>query len=130
MRSRSMNARSIANAAFSRAPSFGTSSAIAVRITSPGQFPILDPMRLIRRRAESALPIGLVVLVVPLEPDHLAVSLEGEHVRGDAVEEPAVVADHDRAAGEVEQRFLERTQRVDVEVVGRLVEQQQVAALL
>ena len=34
------------------------------------------------------------------------------------------------AAGEVEQRLLERAQRVDVEVVGRLVEQQQVAAAL
>ena len=45
-----------------------------------------------------------------------------------AVEEPAVVRDHDGAAGEVEQRLLERAQRVDVEVVGRLVEQQQVAA--
>src|SRR4029079_10803861 len=33
-------------------------------------------------------------------------------------------------AGEVEERFLERAQRVDVEVVGRLVEEQQVAALL
>ena len=36
--------------------------------------------------------------------------------------------DHDRAAGEVEQRVLERAQRVDVEVVRRLVEQQQVPA--
>ena len=77
---------------------------------------------------EPAVPVGLVVLVVALEPDHLAVALEGEHVRGDAVEEPAVVADDDHAAGEVEQRVLERAQRVDVEVVGRLVEQQQVAA--
>ena len=32
--------------------------------------------------------------------------------------------------GEVQQRFLERAQRVDVEVVGRLVEQQQVGARL
>ncbi len=47
---------------------------------------------------------------------------------GDAVEEPAVVGDDDGAAGEGEQRLLERAQRVDVEVVGRLVEQQHVAA--
>ena len=45
-----------------------------------------------------------------------------------AVEEPAIVRDHDGAAGEVEQRLLERAQRVDVEVVRRLVEQQHVAA--
>ncbi len=49
-------------------------------------------------------------------------------MRGNAVEEPAVVADDHGAAGEIEQRVLERAQRVDVQVVGRLVEQQQVAA--
>src|SRR5689334_9018967 len=48
----------------------------------------------------------------------------------DAVEEPAVVRDHHGAAGEVEQGFFERAQRVDVEVVRRLVEQQHVAAAL
>ena len=34
------------------------------------------------------------------------------------------------AAGELQQRVLERAQRVHVEVVGRLVEQQHVAAAL
>ena len=63
-----------------------------------------------------------------LEPRHRRVALEREDVRRDPVEEPAVVRDHDGAAGEVEQRLLERAQRVDVEVVRRLVEQQQVAA--
>ena len=38
------------------------------------------------------------------------------------------MGDHHRAAGEREQRVLERAQRVDVEIVGGLVEQQQVAA--
>ena len=38
------------------------------------------------------------------------------------------MADDDGAAGEVEQRLLERAQGVDVEVVRRLVEQQHVAA--
>ncbi len=60
----------------------------------------------------------------------LRVAFEGKDVRRDAVEEPAVVRDHDGAAGEVEQRLFERTQGVDVEVVGRLVEQQHVAAAL
>ena len=38
------------------------------------------------------------------------------------------MGDDHRAAGEAQQRLLERAQRVDVEVVGRLVEQQHVAA--
>jgi hypothetical protein len=40
------------------------------------------------------------------------------------------VADHHGAAREVEQRVFQRAQRLDVEVVGRLVEQQHVAARL
>ena len=44
------------------------------------------------------------------------------------VEEPAVVGDDDGAACEVGQRVLDCPERVDVEVVGRLVEQQQVPA--
>src|SRR4029079_14198967 len=35
-----------------------------------------------------------------------------------------------RAAGEAQQRFFQRAQRLDVQVVGRLVEQHQVAAAL
>ena len=80
--------------------------------------------------AELALLVVLVLAEVALEPAHLAVVLERQHVGGDAVEEPAVVADHDRAAGERLEPGLERAQRVDVEVVGRLVEQQHVAARL
>src|SRR5580765_2627142 len=107
MRSRSMKSRSIANAVFSNATSFGTSSTVAVRITSPGQFPVLDTVGLIGGRAKASLPIGLVILVVPLEPHDLAVAFEGEHVRGDAVEEPAIVADDHGTAGEIEERLLE-----------------------
>ena len=70
----------------------------------------------------------LVLVVGALEPDRLRVALEGQDVGGDAIQEPAIVADHHRAAGEVEQRVLQRAQRVHVQVVGRLVQQQQVAA--
>src|SRR4029453_1095331 len=56
--------------------------------------------------AEAPDLVGLVVGEVALEPGDPAVALEGEHVGGDPVQEPAVVADHDRAAGEVEQRAL------------------------
>src|SRR5207249_4296593 len=80
--------------------------------------------------AETAPPVGLVILVIALEPHHAALVLEGEHVGGYAVEEPAVVADHDRAAREVEQAVLEGTQRVHVEIVAGLVEEQHVAAAL
>src|SRR5688500_6625691 len=91
------------------------------------EWPIPDAMR---------LPVLAVLLahelfigvVVAFEPAHAAVALEDQEVRRDAVEEPAVVADNDDATREVEDRLLERAQRVDVEVVRRLVEQQHIGA--
>src|SRR5207244_1755107 len=79
-------------------------------------------------RAQPPAPVGFVVLIVALEPHRPALALEGQDVGGDAVEEPAVVADDHRAAREVDERVLHGAQRVDVEVIGRLVEQQHVAA--
>ena len=77
---------------------------------------------------ETLVTIRLVVAEVPLPPAGLGLPLEGEHVGGDAVEEPPVVADDHGATGERQECVLEGPQRVDVEVVGRLVEQEDVAA--
>ena len=63
-------------------------------------------------------------------PGVLVGALPRQDVRSDAVQEPAVVRGDDRAAGERQQRLLERLERLGVEVVGRLVEQQEVSALL
>ena len=38
--------------------------------------------------------IGMIVLEIAFEPDRLAVAFERQDVGGDAVEEPAIVADH------------------------------------
>ena len=78
--------------------------------------------------AEAFLAVRLVILIVAFEPDHLAVALESQHVGRDAVQEPAVVRDDQDAAGKLQQRLLEGAQRLDVQIVGRLVEQQHVAA--
>ena len=87
-------------------------------------------MRLQSFRAARLDDPGGVFAPRALEPCRLRVALEGEDVGGDAVEEPAVMGDHHGAAREIEQRVLERAQRVDVEIVRRLVEQQHVAAAL
>ena len=87
-------------------------------------------MRLVGFDAQPAVPVGFVVLIVAFEPDHTAVAFERKHVRGDAIEEPAIVADDDGAAGEGQQGLFERAQRIHVEVVGGLVEKQQVRARL
>lgn len=72
----------------------------------------------------------LVFAVTAFEEDHLRIAFKREDVGGDAVEEPAVVRDDHRTAGEILQTFFQRTQRIHVDVVRGLVEQQYVAALL
>src|SRR5579864_1663024 len=87
-----------------------------------------DAMRLQGLRSAASLEVGDVFLIIPLEPHHLRIALEGEDVGRDAIEEPAVVGDHHGAARKGEQRLLERAQRLHVEIVGGLIEQQHVAA--
>src|SRR5690242_9267713 len=89
----------------------------------PAELLVLDAVGDQAVGAQATLLVVLVGLEVAFEPLDLAVALEGEDVGAEAVEEPAVVADHHRAAGEVVQRRLQRLQRLDVEVVGGLVEQ-------
>jgi len=81
---------------------------LAFRPALPRQFPVLYPMRLVSRGPEATMAVGFVILVIPLEPHDLALSLEREHVRGDAVEEPAIVADDDNTARELQQGLFER----------------------
>src|SRR5205807_5689347 len=55
-----------------------------------------------------------------------APGLDLQHRRADRLQKPAVVRDEDDRRVHGDERLLEPLQRLDVEVVGRLVEQQQV----
>src|SRR4051794_27775699 len=54
--------------------------------------------------------------------------LDGDRARADGVEQRAVVRDEQQRPRELRQRVLERLARVEVEVVGRLVEHEDVGA--
>ena len=93
----------------------------------PRQPPIFTPPM------QQMLPVRLQLLLlicleVPFEPPHLAVALEHEQMGADAVEKEAVVADDHGTGGEVDESLLEDAHGVDVEVVGGLVEEDEVAA--
>src|SRR5690348_6931847 len=66
------------------------------------QLLVADAVRPVRRVPEQFAAVLLVGLEVALEPRDLRVPFEGEHVRRHAVQEPAVVGDDHRAAGEGE----------------------------
>src|SRR5690606_31239231 len=109
-------------------PKIGASAATPSAELCPDQLPILDPVRLVRIRTLTTLQVLDVALVVPLMPHHLAVALERQYVCRNTVQEPAIVRDDHSTTGKVQQRILQRTQGIHVQVVRGLVEQQKVAA--
>jgi len=94
------------------------------------QLPVLNPMRLVGGGAEALVAVGFVFGIVSLKPRDLAVAFEREDVRRDAIEEPTVMANHYGAAGKILQRLFERAHRVDVQIIRRLVQQQNICAFL
>ena len=74
-------------------------------------------MRFIRGDPQALFALFFVSGEVPFAPVDVAFAFKGQDVRGDAVEEPAIVADDDDAADVVEDRFFEGAERVDIEIV-------------
>ena len=70
-----------------------------------------------------------VIIVVADAVMDFAVALKRQDVGADAVQEIAVVAHHQHHAGERDQRLLQHAQRRQVEIVRRLVEDEEVAAV-
>src|SRR6266550_5244168 len=92
------------------------------------ELPVLDPVRLICRRSQPRLAIFFILRIVSFKPDDLAVAFEGEDVRRDSIQKPAVMGDHDGATRKVFQRLFQCAQSVDVEVIRGFVQQQNVRA--
>ena len=78
--------------------------------------------------AETALFVFLVISKVAFEPFDVAAALEGEHMGRDAIQKKAVMRDDHRAAGEILQGLFKCAKSVDIEIVGWLVEKQDVGA--
>ena len=93
-----------------------------------------DAMRVGGCLAEALDLVLLISLEVALEPVPLVGVFLGpfprEDVGGDAVQEPTVVGDDDSATGEGQEGVFQRAQGFDIQVISRLVQQEEVAALL
>ena len=80
--------------------------------------------------AKATFPVCLVIGVIAFKPDCLTVTLKCKDMRGNAVKEPAVVRDHHRAAGKIQQCFFQCAQGFHVKVIGGFVQQQDITAAL
>jgi len=89
---------------------------------------VFHPLRLHRIRPQTADLVLFIGFEVALEPFDMGITFKGQDMRAQTVQEEAVVADDHRAAGEIFQRGLECLQGFHVQIVGRLVQQQHIAA--
>ena len=90
---------------------------------------MLQPLGLQSICAKTTFLVFFVVLEIAFEPFHMGFAFEGEDVGTDTVEEEAVVRDDHGAACEIDKGVFERAEGFDVKVVGRFVEEEDVAAL-
>ena len=97
--------------------------------SDPCQVAVLDPVGLVCRCSDTRFSIRLIFGVIPIEPHNLAVSLKGEDVGRDPVEKPPVVADDHSTAREVFEPVLQGSKRVDVEIVGGLIQKKHIRSL-
>ncbi len=112
----------------------GADARLGLRLPRLGARP--DPVELAGERALLGLfllALDLEPLLLLLEPRRIAAlvgnacaAIELERPFGDVVEEVAVVRDHDHGARIVAQMMLEPCDALGVEMVGRLVEQQDI----
>ena len=93
----------------------GRSAGVSAKITGVG-----------RGWARAARREGEVLVDAAGQVAQPAVAEHRDEPVADALEEVAVVRDHEQRAGPAVEQVLERGERLDVEVVGRLVEQQHV----
>ena len=87
-------------------------------------------MGLIRGNSQPGFPVCLVIRVIPFKPDDFAVSFKSQNVGGDAIQKPAVMADHHNATGKIFKGLLEGSQRIDIQVIGGFIQQQDIGCLL
>ena len=91
---------------------------VSLVATAAAARPPEAPERVRRSASQAAIPPG--------RRPASAAAVHHDHVGDRALEEGPVVADHHERARPVVEEVLERPQRVEVEVVGRLVEQEHV----
>ena len=93
-------------------------------IASPlvGQLLVPESLWFIARDSLSLASLLFIGVKISFAPVNISVPFERQDMGCDSVKEPAVVSNYHYAADEIEDRFFECPQGIDVEVVGGFVE--------
>lgn len=70
----------------------------------------------------------VVIGIRSLKPANLGIPLKRQNMRGNAIEEPAVVADHHGTTAEILNALFQRAKRGNVKIVGGFVKKEKIAA--
>ena len=89
---------------------------------------VLNPVWGFRVGPQSSPSVCLILLVITLEPNDFAITLESQDVSRDSIEEPAIVADNDRATREIKESLLKSSESIHIEIVSWLIEQYNVTS--
>ena len=101
-----------------------------MQLTLSRELAVFNTVWLIGFLAFAAVEIFLIRRVVTCKPLHGAIALEGENVCGYAIKKSAIMRDNHRATGKVLQAFLQRSNRIYVEIIGWFVKEDKVGATL
>ena len=88
----------------------------------PRKFLIAYALWLIGIFAEALAPLLFVHLIIAFAPHRLAFALKGQNVRDHTIQKPPIMGDHYRTPAEIDQRFFQRPQCIDIEIVGRFIQ--------
>ena len=94
------------------------------------QITVFDTVRLVGVNAQAAFSVCLVLAVITVKILNVRIALKRQNVRCDAVEKPPVVTYHNSTARKVFESFFKRTHGVYIEIVCRLVQQDDVTSSL
>ena len=107
----------------------GFAQALGQRTSRSLQRLVTDTLRLCAFRTQTLDLIGLVLVVVAVKERPLGVTLASQNVRCNPIQEPTVVANHERAARKLQQRIFQRSKGFNIQIVRGFVQQQDVTAL-
>ena len=65
---------------------------------------------------------------ISFKPTHLAIAFKDQQMGTDPIQKEAIMADHHGAAREIDNRFFQGSHGIDIKVIGRFIEQNEVAA--
>ena len=92
--------------------------------------PVFDAVGLIGSGPQAGLSVRLIFGVIAVKQKNVALPFKGQDMGGDPVQKPAVVADDHGAPAEILQGLFQRPHGIDIQIIGRFIQQKHIGPFL